>query len=354
MAKIMADIRQALFDSKGFLAFTLDSPDGPDELRRATLTDGTVATLWNEGVLSFEPAQHRYQGKSVLISCGVHGNETAPMEICDALVEQICRGQIEVRNRLLFILGNPAAARIQERFCDENLNRLFSGKHTEPALAELPEGQRAALIESHTAQFFAGANDHRLHYDLHTAIRGSLHEKFAVYPFLHERPWSAAQLAFLEQCGIEAVLLSHQPSTTYSYFSSHAFGADAFTVELGKVRPFGENDLRRFTPLVSALTGLIEGCEQYTGQPQTVLAYEVIAEVIKRTDRFTFSFADDVENFTPFKQGDVLVNDGDAQYVVQRDGERIIFPHPHVPVGHRALLVVYPKPLSQLQPGGNA
>jgi len=59
----------------------------------------------------------------------------------------------------------------------------------------------------------------RLHYDLHTAIRSSEIEKFAVYPYLHTRSWSKQQLAFLESCDIEAVLLSNQPAGTFSWES---------------------------------------------------------------------------------------------------------------------------------------
>ena len=41
----------------------------------------------------------------------------------------------------------------------------------------------------------------------------------------------------------QAVLLQHQHSWTFSHYSRHYHAAEAYTLELGKVRPFGENDL---------------------------------------------------------------------------------------------------------------
>ena len=53
------------------------------------------------------------------------------------------------------------------------------------------------------------------------------------------------------------MLLSHQPTTTFSYYAAAEYGAHGVTVELGKVCPFGENDLTRFTAIQQTLTQLI-------------------------------------------------------------------------------------------------
>ena len=45
-------------------------------------------------------------------------------------------------------------------------------------------------------EFFEYAAYEKLHYDMHTAIRASKNEKFAVYPFMHGRPHSKEQLSF--------------------------------------------------------------------------------------------------------------------------------------------------------------
>jgi succinylglutamate desuccinylase len=61
-----------------------------------------------------------------------------------------------------------------------------------------------------------------------------------------------AQLAWLRHCGIEAVLLHSKPANTFSYYTSHYHQAHAFTLELGKARPFGQNDLSRFAGIDQA------------------------------------------------------------------------------------------------------
>lgn len=60
-----------------------------------------------------------------ILSAGIHGNETAPVELLDAIVDDIIDGQLTPIVRLLVILGNPAALAQQSRFVETNLNRLF-------------------------------------------------------------------------------------------------------------------------------------------------------------------------------------------------------------------------------------
>ena len=319
-----------------FLQHTLQDPIQA-EPHSVTLDDGTRLSFLQTGVLRISPVtpgQHR-----VLISCGIHGNETAPMEIVEQLFQEIRQGELKVANELLFIIGNPPAANAAERFVEENLNRLFSGKHRD---SDSQEAARAAQLEQYTREFFEQGDEARLHYDLHTAIRGSQFEKFAVYPYLHEQPWSMPQLGFLERSGIEAVLLSNQPSGTYSYYSSNCFGAHAFTVELGKVRRFGENDMNNFAAMINGLRGVISGVEEFSGQPAGIQTFAVVEEVIKRSEAFKLHIEDDAKNFTRFDKGVVLASDEGYEYRTQQDGERFVFPISNVPPGQRAMLVVAP------------
>jgi len=315
-----------------FLKHTLESPL-VGEPHSLTLDDGTQLAFLETGVLRVSPAkrgQHR-----VLISCGVHGNETAPMEIVDLLFKEIRGGDLKVANELLFVIGNPPAANKAERFIEENLNRLFSGMHQN---STSQEAKRAEQLR----RFFEEGEEHRLHYDLHTAIRGSQFEKFVVYPYLHNRSWSKTQLGFLERCGLQAVLLSNQPSGTYSYFTSHAFAADSFTVELGKVRKFGDNDMRKFTEIVDGLRDLIAGQERFESRNEKIEVFAVVKEVIKLSDAFKLHFAADAKNFTEYEKGVLLASDEGYEYRTQQDGERFVFPISNVPAGQRAMLMVAP------------
>ncbi len=322
-----------------FLQKTLANPEHLPSSGQ-TLESGVHLQYLDTGLLRVRPsttAQYR-----VVISSGIHGNETAPMEIVDQLVTEIEQGALEVKNELLFIIGNPLAVNAESRFVEENLNRLFSGKHLNSKSIEAP---RAAQLERVVDAFFFEGDEPRLHYDLHTAIRGSQIEKFAVYPYLHSRDWSRYQLGFLEQCGIEAVLFSNQPSGTFSYFSSHEYGADAFTIELGKVRKFGDNNMQSFVAILRGLRSLIAGESKFTEAPERIKLFSVVEEVIKRTEAFKLHIGDDAKNFTEFEQGALLASDQGYEYRTRQDGERFVFPIANVPCGQRAMLVVAPAEL---------
>lgn len=309
--------------------------------------------VWDTGVLhiapkSFKSSQH---GSVFVYSCAVHGNETAPIEICNAMIDEIISGKTKITQPVLFIFGNPAAINIGERFVEENMNRLFSGNHSTEGQSEFrnKECQRAAKLEEYVSRFFdiyAGSN--RVHYDLHTAIRDSAHEKFAVYPYLHGRPWHKHQFVTLRAMGVTTFLLMEKPATTFSYYSSNTHGAHSFTIELGKVRPFGENDQSKFAAAKRTLTELLQGKEFKSEgfDPKQYQIMTVYREINKQDDSFELCFPDDMANFTQFKQGDVIAREFGKDIHVEQDGEAIVFPNANVAIGQRALLMVLPTDIS--------
>ncbi|WP_114327097.1 succinylglutamate desuccinylase [Candidatus Colwellia aromaticivorans] len=313
-------------------------------------------SVLDTGIIIFEPLNHT-SSKDIVLSSAVHGNETAPIEICNELIKQLILGKLHLENRTLFLFGNPPAINIGHRFVEENLNRLFSGAHSQGSSLHKGQGEvlinkehhRALLLENTVKIFYENnnykeRNSERFHYDLHTAIRGSKNDKFAVYPFRHNKSWVKEQLQFMLACGINTILFSNSPTTTFSYFSSNKFGAHAFTVELGKVKPFGENDMTNFAGVIGSLTALI------SGQPLALAEYNkedfsffAIDQIIDRhSDDFKFHFSDDVENFTDFAIGTVIATDGEQEIKTQKAGEAIIFPNANVAIGQRALLTVIP------------
>ncbi|MEC9277217.1 MAG: succinylglutamate desuccinylase, partial [Pseudomonadota bacterium] len=248
-----------------------------------------------------------------------------------------------------FLFGNLPAMDIAERFVEENMNRLFSGAHSKGEGLVNAERVRAKQLEEAVASFFEAGEGTRYHYDLHTAIRASKNEKFAVYPYLHERVHSKGQLAFLAACGVKTILLSESSTTTFSYFSSYQFNAHAFTVELGKVRPFGQNDMSRFEDARKAITQLITQAEYAPTVDMNELDIYRVNQVINRNEeQFTLHFDDDTPNFTDYPKGTVLASETGKEYVAEQDGEAIVFPNAKVAIGQRALLTVVPTTLEKL------
>jgi len=337
-------VLQALRESTDFLQFTLSQPQDFDEAGTFMLGEHTQVGVWDTGVIVFEPKV--VCGKDIVLSCGVHGNETAPIELCNGLVKALLDEKLIAKQRVLFLFGNPPAIIKGTRFIEENLNRLFNGAHSIDTGLVNPERIRAKKLEDYVDTFFTSPNGskHKIHYDLHTAIRGSKHEKFAIYPFRPGRQYSGEQIMFLAASGIETVLFHHEPTTTFSYFSSINYQADAFTIELGKVLPMGQNDMTRFIAFNEMLIRLITDKPLHLSQfdATRVNLYQVCRAINKRFDDFEFTFANDVKNFTSFPKGYVLAKEGGHDIKVEHETEAVVFPNAKVPVGQRTVLCLKP------------
>jgi succinylglutamate desuccinylase len=346
----------AWLSSTDFLAFTLAHPEKlPSDLHplNFSLDNGTDCQIWDTGVICFTPPSYGHQ--DIVLSCGIHGNETAPIEICAALVQDILQQQLVLSERVLFLFGNPPAINAGKRELIDNMNRFFSGFHgvspttdgqtTDPSISF--EKRRCADLERYVSRFYAevpAAGRDRCLYDLHTAIRGSKFEKFAVYPFLHGKPWSEAQFCLLAACDIRCFLLMQTPASTFSYYAAQTHGAHAFTLELGKARPLGENEMHRFAEVAHTLRALISGgdIQLQAFDENDFQLFEVYRSINKQSDAFELCFANSIENFTQFPLGTLLAKDADIEYRVEQPGEAIIFPNANVALGQRAMLMVKP------------
>lgn len=326
-----------------FLQYTLNHPTHCQS-QTLHLKYGQLI-IEDAGIFRFEPDEDTAQ-VSLVLSVGIHGNETGPIELVNQIIMKLVNGN-DFRVRLLVLFGNPQAALVGKRFIDVNLNRLFMGawkKHTGIEVA------RAAQLESAVSHFFESAptGHQRLHYDLHTAIRESKFERFAVVPFDHGQGYDRSQWAFLAAAEISALLLSHQATTTFSYYSHRRHGAQAFTIELGKVQPFGENDLSHFNGMKQALEVLIYKGHSVVGDLGHVVYFEVVDALIKDHEDYRLAIENDVKNFTDFHQGFCLAVSPLSDYRVQKTGDAIVFPNTHLPIGQRAGLIVRPVDISKI------
>ncbi|SHL69968.1 succinylglutamate desuccinylase [Phytopseudomonas punonensis] len=311
--------------------------------------EGTRLRWLAEGALEVTPAAGRDNGMDLLLSAGIHGNETAPIELLDRLLCSIARNELQPRARLLLLFGNPGAMRRGERFVEQDINRLFNGRHE---LSSGAEAMRACELEHLAASFFADTERTRLHYDMHTAIRASRIEQFALYPWAEGRRHSRRECARLQAAGIDAVLLQSQPSTTFSAYTYAGLGAEAFTLELGKARPFGHNELVNLDRLELRLHAIIEGREPAVDEAaiERLQLFSFAREVIKHSDAFVLHLPVDVENFTELEPGYLLAEDlANSRWVVEEQGARIIFPNPKVHNGQRAGILLVPAADSLLE-----
>ncbi len=316
-----------------FDSLDLDTPVSPQETR---LASGVVLKLHDRGVLEVIPETLSEETKNIIVSTGIHGDETAPMELVDKLIQDIESGFQTIQHRCLFINAHPEATNAHTRFLDENLNRMFDDKPRE----DNRESRIAVKLKKWVTDFFdATQESSRWHLDMHCAIRESKHYSFAVSPKTRHHCRSKALIDFINSSHVEALLLSNSPSSTFSWYSAENFGAQALTMELGRVARIGDNQLERFTAFDLSLRNLIgDTLQEHLSKP--AITYRVSRTIVRLNEDFDFMFDDSVENFTAFKHGEVFGHDGDKPLMAKNENEAIVFPNRHVAVGQRAALMV--------------
>ncbi|QCT21041.1 succinylglutamate desuccinylase [Jejubacter calystegiae] len=285
-----------------------------------------------EGILSIAPDAEPVG--DLVISAAIHGNETAPVELLDAIIQALAAGELPLRWRLLVLLGNPGALRAGRRYQAQDLNRLFS-----QGWQRFPEGaerERARLLEQRLMEFYRAPR--RWHLDLHTALRESLHPRFGVLP-ASQTPWDEGFLAWLGAAGLEALVFHQSPAGTFSHFSHACCAALSATLELGKARPLGDNDLTQFRLADMALRALLRG-ETPVMPERPPRRYRVVRQLTKQSEAFVLHMADQTPNFTAFHAGDLLAEESGRRYLARYPTEYVLFPNPRVAPGLRAGLML--------------
>lgn len=308
-----------------------------NEIADAFANAGFSVRIPARGILQLTADNRFLRRPRLLLSVGIHGDETAPIEMLARLLNELARNPRALALDLMVVVGNPAAIAQRKRFLDADLNRMFSGERG--ALQSAAEAVRADEIMHASAAFLAGADAEKWHFDLHTAIRPSRYPTFAVVPDGIGDARKQILLGWLGKAGIGAAILNRKPAGTYSAYTAETFGVASATVELGQVAALGSNDLSRFEDVRAALDSFIHGGKIPVGT-ELPHVFSVAQELVKESDAFRMAFDRSVWNFTAFEPGATIAEDGDTVYRVGAETEYVVFPNPDVRVGLRAGLMV--------------
>jgi len=290
-----------------------------------------------DGILTIKAEGNPGERPALLISVGVHGDETGPIEMVAYLLDALSREAGKLAVNLMLCVGNIGAIRAGKRFIDADLNRMFRAERG--SLAGTAEAARADQLIAATTDFFADAGPVRWHLALHTAIRPSVYPTFAIVPEIIAEQPRRALLDWLGAAGIGAVIMNPASVGTYSYYSAEHHGAAGTTVELGRIGTLGQNDLAQFADASQALDDLLRGATT-SGAGRQPHIFNTARQIIKLSDDFRMAFGKETHNFTAMKQGQEIARDGDTVYTVQHPEELVGFPNPDVRVGLRAGLMV--------------
>ncbi len=300
-------------------------------VRAGFAVDGPLA-----GVLRLVPPQA--SAREVLLSVGVHGDETAPIALLAALLQELAAAPARLTCSLLMVVGNLPALAANKRFIESDLNRLFRTD----LVPQGAEATRANLLCQLARGFFKAAGGDRIHLDLHSTIRPSIYPYFAVIPHASESFLARSMSAWAALGGMQAVVFSTLAAATFSAFTGRICGAASATLELGtRARPdVNASETEPFVRLREALAQLLSGREPGATALPRLKSYMAVREIPRRSEHFELGFATDTPNFHRFHKGAKIAQDGETIYLAEADGERILFPNQDVALGQRAGVVL--------------
>ncbi|HVL02429.1 MAG TPA: succinylglutamate desuccinylase [Dongiaceae bacterium] len=292
---------------------------------------------WDEGVY-MERGRGRPGATPLILSCGVHGDELAPVQVLQQLLDELKARTLPLARPCLLIFANLLALEEKRRYLKHNLNRLFGSSQRVPGY----EGERVRTLEQHCRDF-ADMHGPGWHLDLHATIKPSRHPHFALQPYNPEpgsTPYDPRWPATLAQAGFTALVQQNAHAPTFANFSCNKLGYASFTLECGDIAGSGTSAA---APLDRLLRQLLTGPDLPGGNAH-LQTYQVAVDLIKQTSDFQFLVDEKGENFATFPAGTPIARNGNSLVETPTDGCALLFANSQVPVGDRAGLLLAPTP----------
>lgn len=299
---------------------------------RTVTLPGVTATWLIQGALALEPTVPSAL-PAVIISVGVHGDEVVPIRLLNHWIAKWSLTGYPSHRPMLLVLANPLAVAAGTRFINHNMNRLFTAGSAEK---NDPEARRVVDIMA-AVQAFMHRHPEGLHFDLHSTIKPSERERFALVPASCVKRDQTELHHWFRRFGVDAWVQNRSEAATFSTFTG-SLGYLSATIELGQVSSRGE-PIDRFLPLVEEFSHLSHGLAEPSKHP--CQRYDVVSEIIRPEGEFEVCLHDFV-NFKPLVANTVIARGESRQWFAEQDGDAVLFLNAEVPPGHRVGLIIRP------------
>lgn len=295
--------------------------------QRATSTD----FFWPDGV-HYYPCDSGQRG--LIVSCGVHGDETGPINSVRRLHKELDQKRFAPSRPLLIIYANLKAIEKKTRFVRHNMNRLFNLAQNEATNFETePEWQRAQLLERCCQHFFEHHGKGSLHLDLHSTIKPSRHLRFVLQPHV-QHSYSFPWVNLLTQVEVSAWVHQHSSSHTFSQCTHDLFSMESLTLECGNIQQ--QQDDRLYQALKDLICDAVKASSD-----SSIQHYSVHQTIIKRSEQFRFLVDEQQANFSIINKGEKIFSDMDGEVEAPTKLYGLFF-NSNVPIGHRAGILLIP------------
>lgn len=267
-----------------------------------------------------------------------HGNEWAGIAVINQILGRVLAGSVDLRIPVAFLLGNPAAAVVNKRFLDRDLNRSFN--RSQAVLREERRALELADILQDTAYLL----------DFHQVTRRS-DRPFFIFPF------NSKSYAFARAIGPRHTVVTHWGRP----FSSEGMCSDEFVISRGGTGisfELGQNGFDHYQIAVGVDAGLealrvvteqmahgqfldpLNLAEEETGELYTW------AEIAPWPERGYVELRADWNNFDRVQLGEVI-GTIDQEPILAQNAGRMLFPK-YLTREEQAALTVRPTELFRI------
>ncbi len=285
-----------------------------------------------ESVLDrFSKARHRPEGAyewshhhdggvhdtHLVFSSLIHGNEVGPLEGLVRIVEALSDGSLRFGGRVTLFVGNPEAARADQRFLEADLNRVFGPIATGQTHEERRARELMPLLDQGD-----------VYIDFHQTLKATRSE-FYIFP------WSVTAGLWVRALAGAEVWVTRNPGQAFSPGMmcadeyARAQGKPGITLELGEKGWREEAAATAHRVMKDALSladDIVAGTRTLREAAEAQPAVTFVETAVRQ--RFTdpkMALREGLMNFDPVEEGDVLSAPGTPELRASQSGA-LLFP----------------------------